>query len=150
MSVMITNKSGSGGPSPTPPNYVIVQNQSASVSSSTLQYTGVNLTITTSGGPVWIGFDPYTVNGTYTNGNAWTISANDYAFLQIWIVGGNLVASQTYDNTSNGNDINILMPGFMYLDTPAAGTYNYGIYMYSNNGANTSIGTFNFIAYELK
>ncbi len=130
-----------------PGNVQIVTNNGGSVSSTTFQYTGISVTITTSGRPVWVGIKPYTVS-VYDLGNQWTVSANDTAYLGLFYVGGaELSTNSNPDITGNGTSI--IPPGFLYLDTSGAGTYTYGLYLKSNLGLMTTIGDLDLVAFEI-
>ena len=113
--------------------------------SSFVNVTNLSVTLTTLGGPVFVG-----LTSVGTSGNiGGLVMANNNGILSL-LRGGSSIMQHYYGISISGATAATYFPppGLLYIDTPAAGTYTYSIQV-NPGGGQTNINELVLMAYEL-
>jgi hypothetical protein len=145
--------------SPVPIGGIGISSSSSNVSTSSTSPTAVpnlSVTITTSGRPVLIFLQPDSSGnpssvGVISNGQSSTTDQNAYIYfyrgasqLAYWSVYNQVGTTTANSNALYGND------GFLFLDTPTAGTYTYSVkYAVQNSSYSAIVDFVTLVAYEI-
>lgn len=117
-------------------------------SASLVDITNLSVTITTNGNPVVVA-----VQGDPTQGSFWYLSSNGVTtgFGQIALLrGASIVTNVNMQVFNVSTQISNPIPGFLYLDPQAAGTYTYKLQAYvQSSGLTLEAKNWYLVAYEI-
>lgn len=113
-------------------------------STSPVDVTNLNITITTTGNPVALSIRPETISGSISYTGVGVGSAGSVNLVR----GSTTIA--TFSTQTDGNSITIPSSSINYIDVPpSAGTYTYKIQQFLSTGASANFYYSQLVAYEI-